>query len=222
MVGGGLESSFLSHTKWGIIMRKSITLAVVAIAVFLAVAPPASAVTISQWASSPVRVGDKTFTLISTTWAGDANVTVSTVSGFHYCSLSPVSDKVLTNTTKTLIYKVTIVDDPATPQNEPLSMYFSQVSGDGNRYIASGSFTVTGVFDDSSDFSSPLATFSNSGTPWGPSAIAGTVKELYVRLTFVASGGSTILTSYTVTFKQLEDTTPTEPTTWGAMKALYN
>ena len=206
-------------------MRNLITLAVVSIAVFLAVAPPASAVTIAQWASSPVTFGDKVFTLISTTFATDGTVGVSKFSSSHYLTLNPGSDKQITNRTETMVYKVTIVDDPATPLlNELLMMYFTQVSGDGNRFIASGTFTVNGVFDDSSDFSSPLATFSNSGTPWGPSTITpvvGVAKELYVRLTFVASGGSTILSSYSVTFTQQQASVPTESKSWGNIKALY-
>jgi hypothetical protein len=204
-------------------MRKLVTLAgLTVIAIFLAAAPPASAITIAQWAAAPVTVGDKVFTLISTTWANDDNITISLASGYYYVSLSPLSThRTLTNTTKTLVYKVTIIDDPATPENEFLLNWFSQVSGDGNRYIASGTFTVTGLFDDNSDFSSPLTTFSNSGTPWGPNTIPGTVKQLYVSLTFVASGGSTILTSYTVTFSQEQEQISTEPTDWGAIKALY-
>ncbi len=206
-------------------MRKLLTLGVfTAIAVFLAAAA-VSAVTITQWASSPITVGDKLFTLISTTWAGGGTVTAQNYGGLYAWSLSPGSDKQITSTTKTMIYKVEIVDDPATtPLNELLMMYFSRVSGDGNRYIASGTFTVTGVFDDSSDFSSPLATFSNSGTPWGPSyvtPVVGVAKVLYVKLTFVASGGSTILSSYSVTFTQLQASVPTESTSWGNIKALY-
>jgi hypothetical protein len=79
---------------------------------------------------------------------------------------------------------------------------------------------VTGVFDDNSDFSSPLATFSNAGTPTGALAIAGTVKELYVKLTTVVSG-ITLLTSHTVSFTQTEEAVPVEPSTWGKVKALY-
>jgi hypothetical protein len=191
------------------------------IAVFLAVAFPATAVTISSWTTTPITVGDKVFTLISTTWAGDGNVNVLVVPNLYVCSLSPGTDKLVTSRTETLLYKVTIVDDPSTSGDEALLNWFSSVSGDGNRFIASGTFTVSGVFDDTSDYSSPLATFSNSGTPWGPSAIAGTVKELYVRLTFVASGGSTQVTSYSVTFQQMEEVIPVEPTTWGKVKALY-
>jgi hypothetical protein len=170
-------------------------------------------------------VGDKLFTLISTTWDG-----AGTVIGYDFGSnlyglyLDPGADYVLTSTTETMIYKVEIVDDPGTSQDESLLMYFSQVSGDGDRYIASGTFTVSGIFDDDSDFSSPLATFSNSGTPWGPSSVTtavGVPKTLYVKVTFAASGGSTILSSYAVTFSQIEDTVPTERTTWGAVKALY-
>ena len=207
-------------------MRKLLTLGVfTAIAVFLAAAS-VSAVTITQWASSPITVGDKLFTLISTTWAGGGTVTAQNYGGNLYgWSLTPGSDKVLTSTTKTMIYKVEIVDNPATPLlNELLMMYFSQVSGDGNRYIASGTFTVTGVFDDSSDFSSPLATFSNSGTPWGPSYITpvvGVAKVLYVKLTLVASGGSTILSGYSVAFTQQQASVPTESTSWGNIKSLY-
>jgi len=201
-------------------MRKLVTLAaVMACMAFLAAAPPASAATMAEWAASPITVGDKTFTLISTTWASNDNINITQFSSIHSCSLQPASG-LLTNTTKTLIYKVTIIDNPATPENEALLMYFSQVSADGNRYIVSGTFTTTGVFDDSSDFSSPLATFSNAGTPTGVLPIAGTVKELYVRLTFVASG-STILTSHTVAFTQAEEEVATEPATWGVIKSLY-
>jgi len=202
-------------------MRKLVTLAVItACMVFLAVASPASAITVAAWASSPVTVGDKTFTLISTSWASNDNINIATFSGIYTCSVQPVS-QLLTNTTKTLTYKVKIVDDPSTPQNEALLSHFSQISADGNRYIASGTFTTTGVFDDNSDFSSPLATFSNAGVPTGTIAIAGTVKELYVRLTITASGGSTILTSHTIAYSQASDPIATESETWGAIKSLY-
>ena len=206
-------------------MRKLILVCIfTVIAAFLAAAP-ISAVTITQWSSSPITVGDKLFTLISTTWDGAGTVTVYDFGSNRYALyLDPGSDGVVTNTTETMIYKVEIVDDPGTSQDETLLMYFSQVSGDGDRYIASGTFTVSGVFDDDSDFSSPLATFSNSATPWGPSSVTtavGVPKTLYVRVTFTASGGSTILSSYAVTFSQLEDTVPTKSTTWGEIKALY-
>ena len=203
-------------------MRKLVTLTVVTLAAILALAPAASAVTMSAWAATPITLGDKVFTLISTTWAGNDNVSVSSFSSIHTCSLSPVSPgNQLTNTTKTLIYKVTIINDPATSQDEAVLNWISAVSADGNRFIASGSFTVTGVFDDSSDFSSPLATFSNAGTPTAVLAIAGTVKELYVKLTTVASGGTTILTSHTVAFTQMAAPVPVGPSTWGNVKALY-
>ena len=71
---------------------------------------------------------------------------------------------------------VTIIDDPATPVNELLSMSFSQISADGNRYIASGSFTVTGVFDDSSDFSSPLATLVSASSSNTTGSANSTIK----------------------------------------------
>jgi len=203
-------------------MRTLVTLALVSVAIFLAAAPPVSAVTISAWATTPITVGDKVFTLISTTWATDGSVTAATYTENGYVfSLAPGSDKTVTNRTESLLFRVTIIDDPSTPGNEALLNWFSSVSGDGNRYIASGSFTASGAFDDNSDYSSPLATFSNTATPWGPSPIAGTVKQLYVRLTFVASGGSTILSTYSVTFQQMEETVPTEPSTWGKVKALY-
>lgn len=200
-------------------MRKSSTLAVVSIALFLTVASPLHAVTMSQWATTPITLGDKVFTLISSTWASNDNITVSSFSSYHMCSLDPASD-LLTNTTKTLIYRVTIINNPATPIDEALLLYFTQVSADGNRYIANGSFTVTGVFDDNSDFSSPLATFSNAGTPTGVLPIAGTVKDLYVKLTTVVSG-NTILTSHTVAFTQVDAAVPTEASTLGQVKALY-
>ena len=204
-------------------MRKLLLVCIfTVIAAFLGAAPT-SAVTITQWSSSPITVGDKLFTLISTTWDGAGTVNVYNF-GSYALYLDPGSDGVVTNTTETMIYKVEIVDDPGTSQDETLLMYFSQVSGDGDRYIASGTFTVSGVFDDDSDFSSPLATFSNSGTPWGPSSVTtavGVPKTLYVKVTFTASGGSTILSSYAVTFSQIEDTVPTEHTTWGEIRALY-
>ena len=207
-------------------MRKLILVCIfTVIAAFLAAAP-ISAVTITQWSSSPITVGDKLFTLISTTWDGAGTVTVYNFgSNWYALYLDPGSDGVVTNTTETMIYKVEIVDDPGTSQDETLLMYFSQVSGDGDRYIASGTFTVSGVFDDDSDFSSPLATFSNSATPWGPSSVTtavGVPKTLYVKVTFTASGGSTILSSYSVTFSQVDYTVPAEHTTWGEIKALYN
>jgi len=204
-------------------MNKFVTLAVAtALAVFGAMAPPASAVTMAQWATSPITAGDKTFTLISTTWASNDNIAVwdYSVYGYHTCTLQPYNGQ-LTNTTKTLIYKVTIVDDPSTPQNEALLMHFWQISADGNRYIVSGTFTTTGVFDDNSNFSSPLATFSNAGTPTGAIAISGSVKEIYVRLTITASGGSTLLTTHSIAFYQAEDPIATESETWGAIKSLY-
>jgi hypothetical protein len=204
-------------------MRKLLLVCIfTVIAAFLAAAPT-SAVTITQWSSSPITVGDKVFTLISTTWDGAGTVGASNF-GSYVLTLDPGSDGVVTNTTETMIYKVEIVDDPGTVPDETLLMYFSQVSGDGDRYIVSGTFTVSGVFDDDSDFSSPLATFSNSGTPWGPSSVTSAVgvpKTLYVKVTFTASGGSTILSGYAVTFSQLEDTVETESTTWGEIKALY-
>ena len=204
-------------------MRNTTILTVLtALVVMMAAVSAVSAATLDQWASSPITVGDKLFTLVSTTWAGGDNFNVSDLGGnFYAFTFTPVSDNVVTSTSKSLIFKVTIVDNPGTPMDESLLMHFSQVSGDGNRYIASGSFTVAGLFDDTSDFSSPLVTFSNSGTPWGPSAVAGTVKELFVKLTFTASGGSTILSGYSATFLQAESPVPTEPATWGGIKALY-
>jgi len=200
-------------------MRKLVTLGVItASMVFLAVAPPASAATMAQWAASPITSGDQTFTLLSTTWQSTDYVYILHY-GNYLCWVEP-ANKMLTNTTKTLVYKVTIVDDPSTPSNEALLMHFSQVSADGDRSISSGTFTTTGVFDDNSDFSSPLATFSNAGTPTGAIAIAGTVKELYMQLTVVVSG-STILQSYAVSFYQAEDPVATESETWGAIKSLY-
>lgn len=200
-------------------MRRSSTLAMAGIALFLAVASPLHAVTMSQWATTPITLGDKVFTLISSTWASNDDVSVSSFSSYYMCTVGPASS-LLSNTTKTLIYRVTIINDPVTPLDEALWLYFTQVSADGNRYIASGSFTVTGVFDDNSDFSSPLATFSNAGTPTGALPIAGTVKDLYVRLTTVATG-STILSSHTVAFLQVDEAVPTESSTWGQVKALY-
>jgi hypothetical protein len=194
---------------------------VVAIAVSVVVAP-VYAVTVTQWVASPITVKDKVFTLISTTWAGDTNVSVANFSGNLYsCSVAPVTDKTMTNVTKSLIYRVTIVDDPSTVGNEAALNWISSVSGDGNRFIVSGVFKVTATFDDNSDFSSPLATAINSGTPFGPSSIAGTVKDLYVRLTYAATGGSTLLTSHTVTFQQMANAVPVDASTWGKVKALY-
>lgn len=206
-------------------MRRLVTLAVVGIVVFLALAPSASAapVTMAAWTTTPITLGDKVLTLISSTWASNDNISISAISSFHMCMLSPVAtaSKQLTNTTKSLVYKVTIINDPGTPQDEAVLNWISSVSADGNRYIASGSFTVTGIFDDTSDFSSPLATFSNAGTPTGVLAVAGTVKELYVKLTFAASGGTTLLTSHTVSFTQSSAPVPVESSTWGNVKALY-
>jgi len=205
-------------------MRKLLLICIFTVVAAFLAAAPISAVTITQWSSSPITVGDKLFTLISTTWDGAGTVNAYNF-GSYALYLDPGSDGVVTNTTETMIYKVEIVDDPGTSLDETLLMYFSQVSGDGNRYIASGTFTVSGVFDDDSDFSSPLATFSNSGTPWGPSSVTtavGVPKTLYVKVTFTASGGSTILSSYSVTFSQVDYTVPTEHTTWGEIKALYN
>lgn len=197
--------------------------ALAAITVFVAVSPPATAATIAQWAGTPVTVGDKVFTLVSTSFATDGNVTFTNGGGgLFFWSLSPGADKQLTSTTKTMVFRVTIVDDPITPGDEALLMRFGQVSGDGNRFIASGTFAVTWVFDDNSDFSSPLVTSSNAATPWGPSAIGGVVKDVYVRLTFVASGGTTLLTSYSLTFTQASDPTPARSTSWGRIKAVYH
>lgn len=202
-------------------MRRLMTLCIFLFA--MAATTPVLAVTIANWQGSPVTVGDKSFTFISSTLATNTNVTFSKFNDVTYvCSLAPVSpNNQLTNTTKSLVYKVTIVDDPATAFNDPLLLYFTGVSGDGNRFIASGSFTASGVFDDNSDFLSPLTTFSNTGTPWGPNGVAGGPKELYVKLTFVASGGTTLLTSYTVTFTQVALVVPTEPKSWGSIKAAY-
>jgi hypothetical protein len=202
-------------------MRRLIALCVFACA--MAATTPALAVTIAAWQGAPVTVGDKSFTFISTTFATNTNVTFSKVSDVLYvCSLAPVSpNNQITSTTKSLVYKVTIVDDPGTSFNDPLLLYFTSVSGDGNRFIASGSFTASGTFDDNSDFLSPLTTFSNTGTPWGPNAVSGEPRELYVRLTLTASGGTTILTSYSVTFAQVSLVVPTQPTSWGRIKAAY-
>jgi hypothetical protein len=215
----------LAYLSSGGIMRKLLAICIVTVVATVLTAAPASAVTITDWTSSPITVGDKVFTLISTTWDGAGTVVAYDFGGNLYgLYLDPGSDGVVTNTTETMVYKVEIVDDPGTSQDESLLMYFSQVSGDGDRYIVSGTFTVSGVFDDDSDFSSPLATFSNSATPWGPSSVTtavGEPKTLYVSVTFTASGGSTILSSYAVTFSQVEDTVPTQRATWGEIKALY-
>lgn len=202
-------------------MRRLVALCVFAFVT--AATTPALAVTIAAWQGAPVVVGDKSFTFISTTLATNTNVTFSRIGDVTYvCSVAPVSpNNQLTNTTKTLEYKVTIVDDPSTPLNEPLLLYFTGVSGDGNRFIASGSFTASGVFDDNSDFLSPLTTFSNTGTPWGPNAVAGSPKQVYFRLTLAASGGTTLLTSYSVTFTQASPVVPSKPKSWGSVKAGY-
>jgi len=188
-------------------------------------AAPVYSVTLTNWANSPnsaIRVGDKLFTLISTDFNGANNVQMSAYNPTLYAlSLQPVSPyNQLNNTTKHLTYKVTIVDDPATLGNEALLNFFNRVSWDGNRYIASGSFTVTGVFDDNADFSSPLFTISNSATPSGLYVVPGLVQALFVRLTYTATG-ITLLTSHTITYEQKVDTIPVEDTSWGQIKELY-
>jgi len=192
----------------------------------------ATAVTLTGWAGAPgagIVAGDKLFTLISTDFGGVNNVTTydytPVLPNYYGLSLEPVSttggNRVLANTTKHLVYKVTIINNPATPQNEAVLNSFGSIDWDGNRYIASGTFTVTGVFDDNSNFSSPFLTISNSATPAGPYVVPGQLHEIYVSLTYTASGGSTILTSHSVNFRQNEETVPTQKATWGQVKALY-
>ena len=201
-------------------MRKFLT-SVIAGITLLVTALPALATTMAAWGGSPITLGDKTFTLISTTWADNDEVFISSFASYYICDVKPAgSPALLTNTTRTLVYKVTIIDDPGTSLNELLTMYLSSVSADGNRYVASGTLTVTGIFDDDSDFSSPLATFSNSGTPTGVLAIAGEPLQIYVKITMTAAG-STILTDHAVSFLQMEHPVAVESSTWGKIKSLY-
>lgn len=184
-----------------------------------------NSLTLTDWANAPnssVRVGDKLFTLITTDFNGANNVQISNIFpntyGLSLATVSPYNQ--LNNVTKHLTYKVTIVDDPATIPNETLLNFFNRVSWDGNRFIASGTFTVTGVFDDNADFLSPLFTISNGATPAGPYVVPGLVQQIYVKLTFAATG-LTLLTSHTITYEQKVDTIPVEETSWGQIKELY-
>lgn len=198
----------------------TLTAALVLAWMILPVTPAlADTVTLATWASTPIRVGDKLFTLIATTFAGDGTVEFTT-SEPYACKLMPGSDKSVYNETETLEYRVAVVDDPGTPANEAQLMCFEEVSGTGVRTIQGGTFTVTGLFDDNGDFSSPVVTFSNNGTSWGPSAVPGSLQALYVSLSYDA-WGTTILTSHTTSFGQYTLPTPVEPATWGRVKTLY-
>jgi hypothetical protein len=209
------------HSMKEIVMRNLIALTVLTvIAVSVSVAPPASAVTLAEWASSPFTIGDKLFTLISTTFEDDGKFVARSSMDVYSGSLQPRLDYVLTDETKSIVYKVTVVDDPSTPENEDVLNFIARVSATADLFIADGTFTVAGVFDDSSDFSSPLATFSNGGETWGPSDLFGFVQELYVQLTFTASG-STMLFSYTVELFQGTLPIPVESTNWSGIKDLY-
>jgi hypothetical protein len=210
-------------------MRNLITLAVVSIAVFLAVAPPVSAgtVSISDWRLSPVMIGDKMFTLISTNWEGTCWFDYRQYADLGYeATIRPgQGNSSLYQSIKYLVYKVTIFDDPSTPQNEGLLNHFVQTGGACACDVSQGYIVYSGKFDDTSDFNSPLVTFSMTLTRlpdvWGSYWIPGVVRELYVSLTWDASFGYVVVGSASISFEQGEAPVPTENTTWGNIKALY-
>jgi len=202
-------------------MRNLITLALVSIAAFLALEPPASAITMAQWATSPITIGDKTFTLISSDWAPDKVVEVATYGTVYELGFVGGSDIILSDVTKTIEYNVTIIDDPTTPEYDPGVYDFDRVQGTSDLDVPSPcTFTWTGTFDDSSDFTDPFVTFGVNDGFWGPLPVPGMARDFWVREEVVVTG-TVILNSLTRYFYQAVHPVPTESTTWGDVKALY-
>ena len=202
-------------------MRNLITLAVVSIAVLLVVTASASATTMAQWATSPITIGDKTFTLISSDWAPDKVVQVATYGNVYELSFVGGSDIILSNVTKTIEYNVTIIDDSLTGEWEPGVYDFDQVQGTSDLDVQPPSiFTWNGTFDDSSDFTDPFVTFGVNDGLWGPLPVPGMARDFWVREEVVVTG-TVILNSLTRYFYQAVHPVPTQSTTWGNIKALY-
>lgn len=206
-------------------MRNFMTLTLVSITVLSTAVPAFSQwenITVSEWAASPITIGDKMYTLISTTWVGTSRFWYQNGSpGVYDTNLDPWTDRSIFHETRTLVFKVTIVDDPATPQNDSLLYHITRVAGSCN-CDPTDTFTYTSTFDDNSDFSSPLWTFTNGGEVTVSPPLPGFIKELYVSLIWDASMGGVNVTASITEFVQAEGTVPSESTTWGSIKALFD
>lgn len=211
-------------------MRNTITLTVASIMVFLASAPPKVAAdipwsfkTLSEWATSPIVVGDQMYTFISTTWVGTTRFWYQKGYSESYdANIDPWTDRSIYHETRNLVYKVAIIDNPTTPQNEAVLNYFVQVAGALDWDVQMGTATYTVTFDNNSDFSSPLLTLSITPPNQVRSApMPGAFRELYVSVLWDISVGYAYLNRSNVGFIQAEAPVPTENTTWGNIKALY-
>jgi hypothetical protein len=199
-------------------MRDLILTVVAALTIFSIVAPPASAITMAEWATSPITVGDKVFTLISTDWAGTTNISAASSSETLYGWTLTPSEYLPAGVIKTVVYSVTIIDDPATPADETSLYDFDRVAMYEDHDLF-GMVWYRGDFDNDSDFGSPLVTFVSGGDS-GTYAASGAYQELYVRLRIEAV--TDVLIDYaTISFWQAEDPIPAEATSWGSMKSLY-
>jgi hypothetical protein len=205
-------------------MRNLITLAVVSIAVFLAVAPPVSAdpwtfKTISEWETSPITVGAQMYTLVSTNWEGWVRFWYQNSPFVYDTDLDPQMNDTH-HISRYLVFKVTIIDDPTTPQNEASINHMAQIAASCN---ADGGLTYAGIIDDDSDFSSPLFTFSLASPNlfMGLTSIIGVPNEFYMRVTWDPFPDGMTIYSSNLEFIQAEAPVPTENTTWGNIKALY-
>jgi hypothetical protein len=199
-------------------MRKSNVVLATAFAIFWLWASVAGSVTMAEWASSPITVGDQLLTLVSTDWPDITNVSAERSVGLAYAWRLDADGAVLSHETRTVVYKATIIDDPATPEDETTLYSYKYVS----LYEHHSPFGIVEYrvdLDDDSDFSSPQVTYLTGGG-FGPFPFGGSLQEIYVRL--IVEVELMVPIDYVIIeLRQAEDPVPVEAANWGSIKTLF-
>jgi hypothetical protein len=209
-------------------MRNLIVFVLVSILVLLALPPakadiPPSCKTLIEWATSPIVIGDQMYTFISSNWLTSTRFWYQKgYSQVYDAQIDPLTDRSIYHETRSLVYKVTIIDDPTTPENEAAIDCFTQVAIAPDWSVQMGTATYTVTFDNNSDFSSPLLILSiTSPDQVLVAPMPGAPKELYVSVFWDVSEAYAGIGMSNVEYIQGEAPVPTASTTWGNIKALY-
>ena len=120
-----------------------------------------------------------------------------------------------------LVFRVQIVDDPATPFVDESESY-NFVSLGGDAYIVAGSVEVSIAVQDGYGIGgNVIFQETNNGGAWGPIEVPGPTvySDIWIYLSFTASEDSTVGPCY-IDFYQPE-VSPVGSASWSSIKALY-
>lgn len=200
-------------------MRSATAILFVFLAVLTGAPSPAMAVTMQEWAQAPLALGDKVFTLISTDWPDTTVVQVEPGSSHVYDWRLLPSELQLSHVTRTVTFMVTIVDDPASPEDETLLYDFDRVAFYEDHQPIWEFAEYRYDIDNDSDFGSPLLTWITPGSV-GPIGLSGAHQTVYVRL--LTEVNQPMRIDYLqFTFFEAIDPVATSDRTWGDIKALF-